>query len=78
MLVNRNIADAVNLYLKALRRIGCEKTSIANIARALIITESLVEAAFQQFKMVGASIEVNRQVTNIKTITEFSKVVTLK
>jgi hypothetical protein len=73
----KNIAAAVNGYIKALRLLGREHTTYHEIASALHISAVEVEAAFKNYKIVKATIDLTRTASFNAARLEFSRVVTL-
>ena len=75
----REIASAVQGYVKALRLLGRENTSIAAIADALHVTDTEVEIALKDFKITGAKYcDKKTKVLHLRHDTIWSSVIRLK
>jgi hypothetical protein len=74
----REIAAAIQGHIKALRLLGRERTSVSAIADALHLTDTEVETAFADFKMVGAKYVERTSVSHIRYGTTFSPAIALK
>jgi|FreactTroBogLake_1042271.scaffolds.fasta_scaffold116107_1 hypothetical protein len=77
MYAPRNIADAVQCHIKALRLLAREDTSFAAIAESLGLTDDEVATAFKDFKIVGTTLDPKRTVSRVKARMVFSPVVQL-
>lgn len=75
--IGSDIAAAINGYLKAMRCLKRKEVTIWQIGQALGLPEPIVEKAFSEFKMVGASLAKNER-KSAKIAHEFSRVVELK
>jgi DNA invertase Pin-like site-specific DNA recombinase len=73
----KNIAAAVNGYVKALRLLGRDHTTYSEIAAALHIETVEVERAFKDYKITKASVDKARSASFNAARLEFSKVVNL-
>ena len=72
-----SIAAAVQGYVKALRILGHERTSIGKIADTLSLSDVEVTQAFENYRISGAQISDRVKTQHIRTGSLFTPVVEL-
>lgn len=65
MHTSRQIAGAVNGYLKALRELGREETTVLDVANALGISQDDVEAVFKDWHISAAKLSKLRKKAHV-------------
>lgn len=76
---SKSKAAAVNGHVKALRLLGRPTTSVADIARALGLTDADVETALHDYDIVGCAPDARgRRVSTVRTVSGWSPVLTLR
>lgn len=75
--MSREIATAINEYLRAARRVGRKELTMFDIGRALGLDEAIVEQAFIDYAIAGAKIRHGHTRSVTTTSGHFSKLVDL-
>lgn len=75
---SREIATAINEYLRALRRLGHLRCVVFDIQCALGLSEQEVKTAFAEYKISGAKMMDHHTGLRTKAETFFSDAISLK